>query len=352
MPPQDRPIIVIGTRLHTYPRNHVILATLATVHPTREIELVSDRDYWGCFRALFCNGERPETILFVQPAQRFAPLIFLYRLTHRTHIIADAFTSAHDSLVADRRLVARYSPRALYHFAMDWLFVRSADTVLVDTEEHADYFRKKFGISDEPRIIVVPVTVDLGVMDRVVPKHLPDPEAFNVLFWGYYIPLQGVEHIIRAAHILKDHPRTRFTLIGNGQTKPIVEKLAKELDTTNVTFLSRMPYEELLAYTKGADLLLGVFGESGKAARVVPNKVVDAAALGKPIVTGETPPVARFFKDGESVFFCRTADPEDLAQTILRAYNAHDRDKVGAAAREVVKSHFSVDALRFILSTL
>ncbi len=40
---------------------------------------------------------------------------------------------------------------------------------------------------------------------------------FNVLFWGNYIPLQGIKYIILAAKELEKHSDICFTLIGKGQ---------------------------------------------------------------------------------------------------------------------------------------
>ena len=50
-----------------------------------------------------------------------------------------------------------------------------------------------------------------------------------------------------------------------------------------------MPYSDLPALIARHDVVLGIFGTTGKAGRVIPNKVYQAAAVGRAIVTADTP---------------------------------------------------------------
>jgi len=345
-------LLVVGIRLREYPRNVVLLNALTEVFGTTEVSL-NNLSQLGLLKVLFSYRNNVDGVMLVQPAQRFAPALLVFRMVSGMTIIGDAFTSIYDTLVNDRALARKWSLKAAYYFVLDMIFVQACDTLIFDTEEHKDFFVNTFRI--KRRCVIVPVSIDMEAMKNITAEPLPtwNESYFRVLFWGYYIPLQGVEYIIRAAVVLKDHPHIRFTLLGGGQTKnEMVELVATMGVKKNIAFLPPVEHEELLRYTKGADLMLGIFGKSEKAGRVIPNKIIESAALGVPIVTGRSTPVERFFEEGENIFFCNMSDPEDLAKVILKAYNTKDLARIGRGGQEVVSRHFSTEHLCHILKTL
>jgi glycosyltransferase involved in cell wall biosynthesis len=62
----------------------------------------------------------------------------------------------------------------------------------------------------------------------------------------------------------------------------------------------RLPYARILDALARADVALGIFGTTEKAARVIPHKVYQALAVGVPTVTRRSPAVAEFFAWGRT----------------------------------------------------
>jgi glycosyltransferase involved in cell wall biosynthesis len=95
---------------------------------------------------------------------------------------------------------------------------------------------------------------------------------------------------------------------------------------------------------------LGIFGRTEKAGRVVPHKVFQAMALGKPVITARTPAAEEFFSDGENVIFCPRGDPEGLAAAILRLKrDAALREAIARNGRALVWERFRPPALGALL---
>jgi len=164
---------------------------------------------------------------------------------------------------------------------------------------------------------------------------------FLVHFHGYYIPLQGVKFIIKAAKLLEGKG-IFFNLIGRGQTYHTDVKLASELRASNINFLEPVGYEELVDYMNLADVCLGIFGNSPKTELVIPNKILEALAMGKPVITANTLAARELLVDGQSVLFCRKADPEDLAAKILELKNNIElRNKIAKSGLELFKSRLT-----------
>lgn len=146
-------------------------------------------------------------------------------------------------------------------------------------------------------------------------------QKFRVGFWGKFIPLQGAPEIVAAAKLLAGEPDICLVLIGNGQTYQESVGLAAELSLTNLEFTGFMPVQDLPAMINGFDVCLGIFGATPKTRRVIPNKIYEALAMAKPVISAQTPAIDELLADGENILLCQTASPEDLAAKILMLKN-------------------------------
>lgn len=244
------------------------------------------------------------------PGQTIVP--FAKLLTNKK-IIFDAFSSHYEGYVVDRGYHHKFSLAAIYYWFIDWLSFILADEVLFDTQAHIDYVSSTFHLKPSrfKRVFV-------GSDDNVFyPRLVSQKEKFVVYFHGTYIPLQGIEHIVRAAKILENQPDIEFRLLGKGQTFSQTKKLAEELNAGNVKFLEPVVYEQLPEYLAQADIVLGIFGQTEKAARVIPNKVFEALAMQKAVITEDSPAIRELLTDGQNVLLCQAGDAQDLANKIL-----------------------------------
>lgn len=252
------------------------------------------------------------TIIVGFPGQE---IMFLARLISRKPIIFDAFTSHYGGYILDRRYFSPKSPRAKYYRFLDKWSCRLADVVLLDTQAHIDFFVKEYKISPE-KFRRIFVGTDSNVFKPTNGGNKPFSERFIVHFHGNYIPLQGVLYVIKAAKILEGE-NIFFNLIGNGQTYKSDRKLAEDIGVKNINFIEPVGYEILPDYIEQAEVCLGIFGDSPKTELVIPNKIYEALAMAKPVITSETTAVKELLTDREDVLFCKKADPKDLADKIL-----------------------------------
>ncbi len=255
-------------------------------------------------------------------------------------VIWDALVSAFDTAVGDRGLLGKSSVRAKGLTWVDWLAGRAADMVLVDTHQNAIFWRERYGVA-AARIRVVPVGAE-DMFAQATPRAEPD-DRFRVLFFGKYIPLHGIETILRAAKLLEPHSYIRVTILGTGQQRSEADRLAAELDLTDVRFVDWIPYAELPAIIAAADLCLGIFGTGDKAGRVVPNKVYQAMATGRPLITADTPAArAGLLRDGlTGALLVPPGDPVALANAILEISRKPElRTTIAHDGRELYLNHY------------
>ena len=233
--------------------------------------------------------------------------VILARLITRKLVVLDAFFSIYDSEVCDRRSTKPKTPAALYYWLLDWLACGLADKVLLDTDAHINYFRELFHFKKEKFIRVL-----LGADDRIIERDRQnDRDYLLVHFHGIATPLQGVDYIVRAARLLADE-NIKFNLVGSK-----IRRYPKQRHNRKINFIDTMSYRDLMSLMSVADICLGIFGDSRKTQVVIPNKVYEALAVGKAVITADTPAVREVLTDRENCLLCRAGDSRDLADKII-----------------------------------
>lgn len=267
----------------------------------------------------------------------------LARLARRP-LIFNPLVTLTDTLVEDRRLVAPDGIAARLIALVDRTALRLATMILVDTPENGAYLTRRFEV-DPARIAHVDVGADERVFAPGAEVAATKPTGLRVLFYGKFTPLHGIETIIDAAKLLEAEQDITFEIIGDGQTASAMVERAGRLGLRSVSFTPWVSYERLPERIAAADVVLGIFGAGDKAARVVPNKVFQAMAMGAAIVTRDSPAIQRVLADGWSALLVPPGDPEALARAILRLRNSELRFTLGRDARAGFEAHGSLAAL-------
>ncbi|MFC1525513.1 glycosyltransferase [Candidatus Latescibacterota bacterium] len=227
-----------------------------------------------------------------------------------------SFISLFDTLVRDRAVVAEDSWRARCIWLVDRMAFRAADVVLVDTEEQGKYYADLFRL---PRELFVRSLV--GEDDGDFPPAPPTTRegAMEVLFYGTYVPLHGIDTILEAAEIVGEDSGVHFTLIGSGQLHGQLRSQAEARGLGYIRFVDTwVSPRDLSAHIAEADVCLGIFGTTPKAARVVPYKVYDALAVGRPVITRDSPAARELLAHGRSAILCEAGSGRALAAAILQ----------------------------------
>jgi len=240
--------------------------------------------------------------------------------------IFDAFFSIYDSEVCDRKSTKAGSLKAFYYWLLDWLACRLADKIMLDTYAHIEYFCELFHFKKEKFIRVL-----LGADDQVIkPKQPKEKENFLVHFHGIATPLQGVGVIVEAARLL-GRENIKFNLIGSK-----IRRYEIKEEKANINFIKTVPYPELIKIMAEADICLGIFGKSIKTQVVIPNKIYEALACGRAVITAETPAVKELLTDKLDCIFCRTGDAKDLAEKIMLLKNNQElRSRIAANGHQL-----------------
>lgn len=278
-------------------------------------------------------------ILFLMP---FAKL-------KRKPVVFDAFFSLYDTAISDWQLASKKSLLArLCRFA-DWAACRVATLVLVDTEAQQEFFCREFGLARE-KVCWLYVGADDSLFTPTIAPARPRP--FRVLYVGNYVPLHGVPIILQAARLL-DEEEIEFWLIGEHYAAPGVRDLLRNSNSERVKRYPWMAPHELRDKISEADVCLGIFGTSDKAKRVIPGKAFLALAMGKPLITGDSPAARELLEDGKNAILCEMGNIDALVDAIRRLQkNAPLRQQIGEEGRKLFQKQCRPEVLGLRLARL
>jgi len=129
-------------------------------------------------------------------------------------------------------------------------------------------------------------------------------------------------------------------LLGGGKGKNEVQKLARDLGISHqVNFMPPTPFPEIPKYIASANLIVLPFTYAPTTSR----SLLEAMALGKPIVTSPIGELKILFRHKKEVFFSEPS-PQKIAESI--SFLLKDRklaDKIGREARKGVLERFSLE---------
>lgn len=146
---------------------------------------------------------------------------------------------------------------------------------------------------------------------------------------------KGIDDLLQAAHLLREHPHIRFILIGGGHVETAKEKADKLHLSSTVHFTDHLenPYPALAA--------LNLFTLLSTAHEGVSQALLQAAYLEKPLLTTPTGGLKEVCLDHETGLLVPPFSPKDVAKKILFYYeNPHLCQQYGKAGRRLVEERF------------
>ena len=266
---------------------------------------------------------------------------FLSRLRRRP-LVWDVFMSIY--LIALERQLDQKGRRTVE--LLRWVegaALRLPDRLIQDTSAYVDWLVQTYPILPE-KFRLVPTGADDRVFHPL--ESILEKSDFTILYYGTFIPNHGVPYIIEAARCLKNEPGLRFELVGEGPELARCQELARLYGLEQVTFLPWLSQEELVQRSARADICLGAFGHTPQSMMTVQNKIYEGLAMGRAVVTGDSPAARQALQHGVTAWLCDRNEPESLAEAIrtLRADPAL-RGRIAKAGAELFEREYSIGQL-------
>ncbi|MDY0276275.1 MAG: glycosyltransferase family 4 protein [Desulfomicrobium sp.] len=219
---------------------------------------------------------------------------------------------------------------------LEGLVARHADRLLVISKELGEYMTIQAGV-DGRRMALLPNCVHL---DEFTPAHTHEVESMSIGFAGSLMGYEGLDTLILALRRLKDRGVfCTLYLIGDGEARSQLETLVRDLGLlAQVFFMGRVSPKTARQYLERVALICLPRKPYTVCHIVPPIKLVEALAMGKPVVVSDLP-VFRSEAPHGTLFFTAGND-EHLAEVLDKALADQEAlVALGQAGRNYVQKY-------------
>ena len=219
---------------------------------------------------------------------------------------------------------------------------RRADLIVTVTEPMAQALRTGWNVPDS-RLAVIEHGVD---GNRFRPMETVDEQPV-VSYIGTVGLAHGLTTLLEAAERLQTkEPSLLFLIVGEGADKERLLALASERSLENVRFLPQQPRQEIPALINRSAVCAALLkpDETETFQGVLPTKVLEYLACGKPVVLAARGHARRILEEAQGGLAVEPGDAEGLASAILTLVRDPDlRRRCGDLGRRYVVERFDLD---------
>ena len=224
---------------------------------------------------------------------------------------------------------------------------RRCDRIVVVTEALKDNLVKQRGLS-EGKIDVVENGVEI---EEFRPQEDTDDLrqrlGLDGKFIASYIGTMGYAHgldvVLEAAGKVRGAlPDVVFLLVGEGAEKARLQEMASKLRLDNIQFVDQQPRDRIPAFISMSDVCLVPLRRAELFATVLPSKMLEFMACGRPVVLGVDGQARRILEKAQAGMYVSPGDPADLARALVDLYRDPAlRSRLGENGREFIIKHYS-----------
>lgn len=246
----------------------------------------------------------------------------------------------------------RFRPILRFLQFLERVMYRSADHIVAVGEGYRRKILEKVNIPE--RISVVMNGVDLErfcpqPVDSELRRRWNGEGKFVCAYVGTIGMAHGLDVVLEAAEKLRDSGRDDvvFWLVGEGARKEELEHEARRRGLDGrVIFTGRLPKEEMPRVIASADACLVHLRKTELFETVIPSKIFEMMAMGKPIIMGVRGEALRIVEEAGAGVAMEPESAESLLACIekLRAGNFFPAD-YPQRVREYLQQNYSRDAL-------
>jgi glycosyltransferase involved in cell wall biosynthesis len=133
----------------------------------------------------------------------------------------------------------------------------------------------------------------------------------------------GLETILDAAELLRDHTDLYFLILGEGAERQELESKARARGLLRVLFHDFVPHGEVPSFLAALDVSIVHLKPDPVFKRVIPSKIFESMAMGIPILCAVEGLAARIVTQAKAGVCINSGEAQAMADTILKMKKGH-----------------------------
>jgi glycosyltransferase involved in cell wall biosynthesis len=240
------------------------------------------------------------------------------------------------SLTAHQSDINRHADDNLYEK------IKEAKFIFTCTKGNKEYLGDKFGKDIYNKTTAIYHGVNT---DKFKPDVKSESTEIDVLSIGSLIKVKGFDYLIKACGSLRSRGfYLKCLIVGKGAEKEYLEELIMRLDLQDtVEIRDSVPYDMVNEFYKNAKVFVLPAAVIDGAPHGVPNVLVEAMAMGLPVISTNVPDIPELIENGMDGILVREKDAEALADAIENLVKCNDkRISLGKMGREKIQKDFDI----------
>ena len=217
----------------------------------------------------------------------------------------------------------------------------------------AEKYLKKNGAK---KVIWLPNGPDLDKFKYIQPlkkiENYSFSRPFKIIYAGAHGEANDLENVINAAKLINNYP-IKLILIGDGPNKKDLIKKSK--DQLNIIFKDPVSKKKIPLILSEADgILISLKKVSLFKYGVSPNKLYDAYAIGRPVITTVEGVINKEVEENFLGFTAEASNPKDLAKAFIKLFKtpSDERLLMGKRARFLAEEIYSRQRINILFTKI
>ncbi|MCL1886918.1 MAG: glycosyltransferase family 4 protein, partial [Betaproteobacteria bacterium] len=219
--------------------------------------------------------------------------------------------------------------------------------ILLNSDDQTDLMKMKL-IDPSRTMLISGIGVDLSFFQNT--PAVKEPVTFILI--ARMLREKGIYDFVHAARILREtYPKTRFLLVGGTDANPgsIKEAELSQWHNEKIVDWARQVSDVRPYLRQSSVFVLPSYYREG-----LPRSTQEAMAMGRPVITTNSPGCRDTVIDGKNGFIVPVRSPDALVKAMERFIKSPDLiESMGRESRELAEQHYDVNKInRKILSIL